>query len=73
MAGKRIRIRAELCKKCELCVEICPEGLFQRDGPGSVPKVARQRLCISCGHCVSVCKSGAVEHADFPPEDFICK
>ena len=67
----KIRIQAELCQKCGLCVEICPEGLFQRKAPRTVPRIPRQSACTVCGHCVSVCPSGAILHADFPPEDFL--
>ncbi len=61
----RIRIQAERCQKCRLCVEICPEGLFVQEPPGSVPKITRPKDCVACGHCVSVCQAGAVVHQDF--------
>jgi ferredoxin len=67
----RIRIQAKLCKKCGLCVEICPEELFVRAGPGDLPRIPRQKACIACGHCVSVCPSGAILHLDFPEEDWL--
>ncbi len=65
----RIRIRKRRCKKCGLCVEICPEGLFLQDEPRSVPRIPRQRGCIACGHCTSVCPGGAIVHRDFPQEE----
>lgn len=67
----KIRIQAALCRKCGMCVEICPEGLFTQSTPGSVPKIRRAAACIACGHCVSTCPSGAVQHDDFPPEDWL--
>lgn len=67
---RKIRIRAALCQRCGSCVDICPEGLFLQARPDSIPKIARPQACISCGHCVSLCPAGAIEHRDFPPEDF---
>jgi len=67
----RIRIQAVLCKKCGMCVEICPEGLFKRPGPRSIPKITRPAACSACGHCVSTCPSGAILHDDFPPQDWL--
>ncbi len=67
----RIKIRKDLCKKCGFCVEICPEELFVREQPGTVPRITRRADCISCGHCVSTCKAKAIEHSDFPEEDFL--
>ena len=65
----RVRIRKRRCRKCGLCVEICPEGLFVQEQPGTVPRIPSQRGCIACGHCASVCPAGAIVHADFPVEE----
>ena len=66
----RINIRVELCKKCGQCVDICPEGLFHQAERLAVPKIVRQKDCIGCGHCVSICPADAVNHLDFPTEDW---
>ncbi len=65
----KIRIDNTLCEQCGLCVKICPEELFTRDGSDSVPRILRQHDCIICGHCASVCSTGALTHQDFPPEE----
>ena len=67
----KIRILAQLCRKCGLCVEICPEGLFTRQDARSTPRIRHAAACVACGHCVSTCPSGAVQHADFPAEDWL--
>jgi len=61
----KIRIDSSLCKKCGLCVEICPEGVFIQKRKDSVPRVAHVRDCISCGHCVDTCPVEAIKHEDF--------
>ena len=66
----KIRIDGAICEKCGLCVEICPEELFVRDTTDTVPVILRQHDCVICGHCTSVCPTGALEHQDFPYEDF---
>jgi ferredoxin len=67
----KIRIQVELCRWCGMCVEICPEGLFTQSAPDRPPRIRRAAACISCGHCVSTCPSGAIQHDDFPPEDWL--
>ncbi len=66
---QRIRIRAELCKRCGRCVEICPEQLFLQPDPRAAPRIPRQKGCILCGHCVTVCRAGAIVHPDFPVDE----
>ena len=65
----RIKIVAARCRRCGMCVHICPEELFTRAGEHKTPKITRPRACISCGHCVSTCPGGAILHSDFPPEE----
>jgi ferredoxin len=67
---RKVRILAPLCQKCGSCVEICPEGLFSQASADIVPKILNPNACISCGHCISICPSGAIEHVDFPVDDF---
>ena len=67
----QIRINKDICKRCGMCVHICPEELFVQAKPGAVPRIPRRSACIDCGHCVSTCPTGAVEHSAFPPEDFL--
>ncbi len=62
-----ITIDPARCIKDGLCVRIC-EKVFAQDTPGSLPVVAREENCNSCGHCVLLCPSGAITHADCPPE-----
>jgi len=47
-------------KKCEGCVEACPNGALKR---GKLVKVDNSK-CISCGACISACKHGAISFAD---------
>lgn len=67
----RIMIQVDRCRRCGMCVEICPEGLFIQKESNSIPKISSPRDCIACGHCVSICVSGAVIHRDFPPGEML--
>lgn len=65
----RIFIQVDRCRRCGMCVEICPEGLFVQTESNRIPKISNPKACISCGHCVSICPSGAVTHQNFSPGD----
>lgn len=64
----KLNISGEACTKCGACAAVCPEGVFETV-KGRAPRVAQESNCIVCGQCVAICASGAVTHADFPPEN----
>jgi NAD-dependent dihydropyrimidine dehydrogenase PreA subunit len=53
------------CRDCQLCVDICPTKVFERDETKQVARVARQDDCIGCTSCVYLCPSGCLEVSDF--------
>ena len=59
-----------VCVKCGTCVMTCPEKIFVRDDPQSVPAVVHDEICTVCGHCVAMCPSGAISHTGFPADAF---
>ena len=63
----KITINQEFCKKCDICVRICPADIFVQTEKATIPELIHEELCISCGHCVAICPQGAISHIDFPP------
>ena len=60
MSGKgRIEIRADRCKGCGLCVEICSQGLIviseELNEAGYHPAVYCGDGCTGCGLCYTSC------------------
>lgn len=53
-------IDAESCKRCNLCVSICPTNLFVAV-PDSPPEVAYPEECWHCNACVLDCPAKAIE------------
>lgn len=46
------------CAGCEMCVEVCPHGVFvMQDGKASVTDRDR---CMECGACAKNCEFGAL-------------
>jgi ferredoxin len=43
------------CKKCLLCIELCPENVIDKINPKKTDK----RRCISCLRCVKYCPNGS--------------
>jgi nitroreductase/NAD-dependent dihydropyrimidine dehydrogenase PreA subunit len=64
----KILIDRKLCTGCETCVEICPRDCFEIDA--DMKAVFHLKRCHDCGHCVSYCPEAAIQHRDFPMEDY---
>jgi 2-oxoglutarate ferredoxin oxidoreductase subunit delta len=60
MSVSPVRLDLELCKACGVCVELCPEKVFDRDRLGS-PVVARPDDCSQCLICELHCPDFAIE------------
>jgi len=55
-----VQLDLELCKACGICIELCPDGVFDRDSLG-YPVVARPEACSRCLICELHCPDFAVE------------
>lgn len=47
------------CKKCGICVGLCPQNVFKINERGEV-MVAQLERCKACGICESLCPDYAV-------------
>lgn len=67
----KITIDDAFCKKCKVCVEVCPNGIFQTNNNITSVKSQRIDLCFMCGQCMAVCPEKAIQvdgldyHKDF--------
>jgi nitroreductase/ferredoxin len=51
------------CTACNICVEACPQDVYEL---ADVAVVSFPGRCISCGHCVALCPEDAVAHEAYP-------
>ncbi len=57
-------IHQDLCKKCKLCIEVCPVNMIGIDSRGQVNFLPeREEICLKCGQCMAVCPSDAITNA----------
>lgn len=57
-----ISINHETCKKCLLCVEVCPNKIMTVVDSGLIEaKPERVHLCMECGQCMSVCSTKSIK------------
>jgi NAD-dependent dihydropyrimidine dehydrogenase PreA subunit/nitroreductase len=56
-----ITIDNTLCKKCKVCLEVCPNGIFRTDKNLTSVKYERIELCFLCGQCMAACPEKAIQ------------
>ncbi len=54
-----ILINHNYCKKCGICISVCPEDVYQA-APDGGPLVAQQDQCIWCEKCEMYCPDFAI-------------
>ena len=52
-------IERSRCISCDLCVQVCPTRVFDRDGDG-MPVIARPDSCQTCFQCEAYCPTDAL-------------
>jgi 2-oxoglutarate ferredoxin oxidoreductase subunit delta len=60
MSASPVRLDLELCKACGICIELCPDAVFDRDRLG-YPVLARPEECSRCLLCELHCPDFAIE------------
>ncbi|MFQ6050840.1 MAG: ferredoxin family protein [Candidatus Hydrothermarchaeota archaeon] len=55
-----IFIDKDLCKKCNICVDICPTTVFEKN-EDDVPDIKRKEDCIICLNCIDRCPAEAID------------
>lgn len=56
--GKPVTIREDWCKGCNICVSVCPKGVFAKTR--KTPDVAKPEACITCRLCEISCPDYAI-------------
>jgi 2-oxoglutarate ferredoxin oxidoreductase subunit delta len=60
MADSPVVLDLDLCKACGICIELCPDKVFDRDKLG-YPVIARADDCSQCLLCELHCPDFAIE------------
>jgi len=55
-----INIEITLCKRCDICIELCPQEVFERDDMG-FPLIKNADACTQCLLCELHCPEFAIE------------
>lgn len=59
-----VRVDADLCTGCKICLPLCPFGAIHRDEEARVAWIDAQ-ACEGCGACVGACPSAALKQDAF--------
>jgi len=72
--AKKARVRGHVtifgtwCKGCGICIEFCPQGVFEANGGGRTHVVHPER-CTACHWCDSHCPDMAIVVRRLEPEE----
>ena len=61
-------INQELCKKCKLCIEVCPCNIIELKDEKVTFIAEREKICLKCGQCMAICSTKAIEVKDLSYE-----
>ncbi|MCX5805687.1 MAG: nitroreductase family protein [Proteobacteria bacterium] len=75
-----ITFNTDICKKCGLCAEVCPNKIILKDNNRGIMTLRPDRghLCFQCGQCMSICPVKSInikglsykkDFFDLPEED----
>ncbi|MBN2407892.1 MAG: 4Fe-4S binding protein [Elusimicrobia bacterium] len=56
--SKKVKIDADVCTGCSICIDECPTGALEMENGVSV--LARPGDCTLCGNCEDVCPVSAI-------------
>lgn len=60
---REIKIADRLCKKCGICIALCPKSVFGTAADGT-PQVVDASSCIGCKLCQLRCPDFAIRVED---------
>ncbi len=61
-----VKIDKERCKSCQLCIEVCPSGVFKISNKFNkmgyhYVETFNEKSCIGCKKCIIICPDVAIE------------
>lgn len=55
-------INQEKCKKCKLCVDVCPVNIIGINKANQIYFIPeRELICLHCGQCMAICTTEAIK------------
>jgi NAD-dependent dihydropyrimidine dehydrogenase PreA subunit/nitroreductase len=63
-------INQNICKRCKLCVEVCPVNIIGTDSEEQVNFIPeKEMICLECGQCMAVCPTDSVKISKYSYSD----
>ncbi|HFD40493.1 MAG TPA: 4Fe-4S dicluster domain-containing protein [Anaerolineae bacterium] len=65
----KVTIFGTWCKGCGLCIEFCPQQVFEHDGQRGRPRIAHPERCTACHWCDTHCPDMAITVRRLEPDE----